>query len=121
MSCQTVQQDLLGFHFGELGEAPRRELEGHLEGCGECLRSYLALKRSVETAADQPAPSPALRSKLRAAVAQELGLGAPTWRWWERPFAFGFAGVAVLVAMLTMHAVATSPAEPPVGLVSMHR
>lgn len=36
---------------------------------------------------------------------------APRWRWWERPFAVGFAGAAVMVAVLTAYAVATAPVD----------
>lgn len=113
MSCESVQRELVAFHFGEVSEAARREVEGHLQTCPACLRDYLALKRGVETAEGEPAPSPSFRARLRGAVAAELGLAPQAWRWWERPFAFGFASVAVLLAMLAMHGVATAPAGPP--------
>jgi anti-sigma factor RsiW len=103
MSCESVQRQLLGFHFGEVEEAARQEVEAHLPECRACLASYLALKRGVETAEAVPRPSAASRQALRAAVAQELGLAAPTWRWWERPLAFGFAGAALVLAVMTVH------------------
>lgn len=114
MSCEAVQRELVGFQFGEVAGAARAELEGHLVACPACLRSYLALKRGVELAEAEPAPSAGFRARLRGAVAAELGLvPSPAWRWWERPVAFGFAGVAVVVAVLAMHAVARAPAGPP--------
>jgi anti-sigma factor RsiW len=115
MSCEETLPELLAFHFGEAREPSRSRVEAHLEVCPKCLRSYLSLKRAVELAELEPEPSAAFHARLRSAVAQELGLGAPRWQWWERPVAIGFAAAALAAAMLTMHVAATAPGAPPLG------
>jgi hypothetical protein len=117
MSCERVLPELVTYHFGVIEDGPRREVEEHLVGCPDCLRSFLALKRDIETAESGPDPSPAVLDRLRVSAAHELGL--PTsrgWSWWERPLAFGFASVAVLVAMGAVAALARSPGSAPRGL-----
>jgi anti-sigma factor RsiW len=117
MSCERILPELVTYHFGVIEDGPRREVEEHLVGCPDCLRSFLALKRDIETAESAPDPSPAVLDRLRASAAHELGL--PTsrgWSWWERPLAFGFASVVVLVAMGAVAALARSPGSAPRGL-----
>ena len=117
MSCERTLPELVTYHFGVIEDGPRREVEQHLVSCPDCLRSFLAIKRDIETAESGPHPSPAVLDRLRVSAAHELGLPAPRgWSWWERPLAFGFAGVAVLVAMGAVAALAQSPGSAPRGL-----
>jgi hypothetical protein len=118
MSCETVQRELVGFQLGEVAEATRGEIEAHLLECRGCLGQYLALKRDMETAASEPGPSEAARLSLRSAIAEELGLAAKPWRWWERPLALAFASTAVVLALFTVHVVRNREASPPHGLVA---
>ncbi len=120
MSCERIQPELIAYHFGVIEDAARRDVEEHLTGCAACLRSFLALKRDIETAESGPRPSPAVRERLRASAARELGLAEPRrWSWWERPLAFGFAAVVVLVAMLAVGQLASGPATPPHGMADL--
>jgi len=115
MSCQQIEPELVGYHFGVVDDAARQQIENHLLECSGCLRSFLALKRDLETAESGPRPSAALRARLRQDVAVELGLAPQPWRWWERPLAFGFAGAVVIVAILATGALATRPGALPHG------
>lgn len=118
MSCQDVQPELIAYHFGTLPPQTRLAVEAHLPGCSRCLGSYLALKRDIELGEEEPAPSEESRRRLRRAVAAELA-GPPAragWRW-ERPFAFGFAAAAVLIALLSVQTLATGPGRAPRGIV----
>lgn len=109
MSCETTRRELIGFHFGELDDGTRSEVERHLVGCRECLGEFLALKRDVELGgAVEERPAPAVKGKLRSAIAIELGLGPTARVWWERPLAFGLAAAAVVVAMVSVQSIATS-------------
>jgi len=120
MSCHEFQQELVGYHFGIVeSDETRRRLEDHLVSCPACMRAFVSLKRDIETAESGPRPSAALRQRLRLAVAEELGVVEPRprrWSWWERPLAFGFAGVAVFLAMLAVGVIATDPGSMPHNL-----
>ncbi len=117
MTCKNVSDDLLGFHLGALDQARRDEVEAHLLGCPDCLRSFLALKRSLELEEDGPSPSPASRERLRQAVLKELaGPERDRWRWWERPLAFGLAATAALVALSAVRTVSSGPGTAPHGI-----
>jgi hypothetical protein len=119
MNCERIQGELVGFQFGMVDDAMRRDIEEHLVGCPQCLRSFLTIKRNVETAASSPPPSPALRERIRASVARELGVRETRpWAWWERPLAFGIAGAVTLVAMVTVSGLAQWPGAPPHGWVN---
>jgi anti-sigma factor RsiW len=116
MTCERALPELVAYHFGVIDDGPRREVEQHLVSCPDCLRTFLAIKRDIETAESGPRPSPAVLDRLRVSAAHELGLPRPLrWSWWERPLAFGFAGVAVLVAMGAVAALARSPGSAPRG------
>ena len=120
MSCHDIQQELVGYHFGLVGcDESRRQIEEHLVSCQACIKAFVALKRDIETAESGPRPSAALRHRLRLSVAGELGLATRSrrWSWWERPFAFGFAGVAVLLAMLAVGVIASSPGSMPHSMI----
>jgi anti-sigma factor RsiW len=118
MSCQEIQAELVAYHFGVVSDEVRRSLESHLVGCPACLKAFLALKREIETAGSGPRPSDTARQRLRSAVARELGVGERRrrWSWWERPLAFSFAAVAVLLAMFAVNVVASSSGSMPHSL-----
>ena len=103
MSCANVEPLLIGYHFGALADDERARVEAHLPGCTACVTAFVAAKRAVETGEDGPRPSPALRARLRQAVAVELGLAERPRRRWESPVAFAFAASAVFAAMVAMH------------------
>jgi anti-sigma factor RsiW len=115
MSCEELERELVAYHFGVVSEETRGMLEEHLPGCPGCVAAFLALKRDIETAASASSPSPALRRRLRRAVAREIGAeeAAPSWSWWERPFAFAFAGASVLVVMVAVAFLGTQPGTMP--------
>jgi len=117
MTCESVGPELLAFHLGAVEGEQREQVETHLVTCPECLRSYLALKRSLEQQDETPGPSPAATGRLRSAVLAELAAAAsPRWRWWERPLAFGLAATAALIALSAVRTVSSGPGAAPRGL-----
>lgn len=113
MSCDHMQQELVGFHFGEIELKSRSEVEHHLLTCSKCLGEFLALKRDIETA--EQAPPAHVKATLRSAIAAELGVPPRRRLWWERPLAYGLAAAALIVAMVTVEWLATSAASQPAG------
>ena len=105
MDCQLIQVELAAYHFGGVADATRDAVEAHLCECQGCLKSYLALKREIETAQAGPRPSEATRQRLRRAVAREVASQAELAaqpRWWRGPLVFGFAAAATAAAMLAV-------------------
>ncbi len=117
MSCDALETELTGFHFGTLDPDTRLRVEEHLLGCPACLRAFLDLKRAIEETDDLPGPSPASRARLRQAVSDAVrgARPGPVWAWWERPLAVGFAMAAVALSLGAMRAVASSPGTMPRG------
>ena len=68
MTCETLQPELVAYHFGAIDAGARAAVEAHLVACPGCLRGYLDLKRAVETGAGGPPPPDAMRERLRRAV-----------------------------------------------------
>jgi predicted anti-sigma-YlaC factor YlaD len=58
MNCEIVQARLQDFQDGKLSGVERRELEAHLDGCGECaaLAALMRLDAPAEAALDLVAP-----------------------------------------------------------------
>jgi len=118
MSCDEIERELVGYHFGTLDEETRARVEEHMVGCAACVRAFVEIKRAVETSEDAPAPSPAARAKLRRAVAREIAPRA----WWERPLAVALAASVVMLAGATMHALTSTDGSPPYELrADVHR
>lgn len=117
MTCENVGPELLAFHLAAVDATRREDIEAHLVSCGECLRSYLALKRGLEQEDEAAAPSPAASERLRRAVLAEIAAArSPRWRWWERPLAFGLAATAALIALSAVRAVSSGPGAAPRSL-----
>ncbi len=118
MTCDQCQEELVGFQLGAVDDGVRDALEQHLTGCADCLRSFLRMKRAMETAELEPAPSDDLRKRLRASVAAELSASSEAaerpWRWWERPLAFAMAGGFVMAAFAFVQGLSLRPGFPPV-------
>lgn len=117
MSCDSIERELVAYHFGLLDGAARAEVEAHLAACGACVRAFVLVKRAVELgdAPDVPAPSPRAKARLRRAVAAELGVVTAR-RWWERPVAFAVAASIVLGAGVATQKLTSAPGAPPYAL-----
>lgn len=118
MSCDAIETELTGFHFGTLDPDTRLRVEEHLLGCPACLRAFLEVKRAIEEPDEAPGPSPASRTRLRRAMAEAVrGVRpGPVWAWWERPLAVGFAMAAVVLSLGAVQAVASSRGAMPHAL-----
>lgn len=106
MDCSMIRQEMVLFYFGDVSTEQRLKLEEHIASCPECLRSYFALKRSVEV---DDKPSAAAKNRLRAAVWEEVELKqrSPKWSWWERPLAVALATVSIFFAVATVETIAS--------------
>lgn len=115
MSCDTIQAELVAYHFGTESDETRDAVEAHLLECSQCLRDYLALKRAIETGEGAPAPSEAARVKIRRSVALALGVEREerAWSWWERPLAVAFASAALVCAVAGTRVLTSGPGSPP--------
>jgi hypothetical protein len=111
MSCESIRPQLVEFHFGVARD--RAAIEEHLVGCTACLRELFDTKRAIETGEDGPRPSDAARARLRAAVAEIV---QPRRRRWERPVAFAFATVALVVSLMTVRSLTGGPGAPPYAM-----
>jgi anti-sigma factor RsiW len=111
MTCESVERELVGYHFNVLPEDARARVEEHLVACPSCVRALVAIKRSIETSADVPSPAEHVRGRLRAAVSRELGVSG--WTWWERPFAIALAACVVLASGAATRALMSVPGAPP--------
>jgi hypothetical protein len=69
MDCAGVGEHLVSYHLANVSEEERQAVETHLVDCNACLRTYLALKRAADRAGLER-PSPAVRARLRASVAE---------------------------------------------------
>jgi anti-sigma factor RsiW len=123
MSCDKVEPELVAYHFGTIAPEAREAVEGHLPACGNCLREFMALKRNMEIAEDEPPPSRQARERLRLAVAREVRgrAPAPSWRWWERPLALGGALAVLAGAILVTHSASTREGVAPRTLSRMDK
>lgn len=122
MTCETFEPDLIAYHFAVLDDDARERVESHLGSCGACVRAFVELKRAIERA-DDAAPAPRARAKLRDAVARELRIApasAPRPRW-ERPIALALAASVVLLAGKATHAITSGPGTPPYGLSNLRK
>lgn len=116
MSCSEIEHELVAYHFNALDDDARHRMEAHLCACAPCVRAYVELKRAVETSEDAPKVSDAARTRLKRAVARELGIEDRKWSWWERPLALAVAASIVLAAGATTRALASEPGAPPHAL-----
>jgi anti-sigma-K factor RskA len=73
MDRELNTEILIDYHFGTLPAAERAVVEEALVGSPEALRAYLQIKRQLDRAqsqAEDAAPSPEARLRLRASVAE---------------------------------------------------
>jgi anti-sigma factor RsiW len=74
MDCSLMSTELMGYHFAVTDDDEREAIEAHLLDCRDCLRSYLAVKRSIECGTGLEArPSHEARKRLRDEVAKTFG------------------------------------------------
>lgn len=97
MSCEHVRPRISGYHLAMLAPDERHEVEAHLLECFACVGELVAQKRAFELHGG-PAPPPAAKNRVRAAVfATMVGRRRVKPRW-ERPFALAAAAVLLVVA-----------------------
>jgi anti-sigma factor RsiW len=129
MTCEELETELVGYHFGVLADEARQRVEGHLVECPSCVRAFVGVKRSIERSEDVPAPPEGGRARLRLAVARAIGpragstgtlsafepIGAapPALSWRGRALALSVAASVVLAAGATTDALMSLPGTAP--------
>jgi len=72
MDCRlnesTIDELLVGYHFGTSTNEEREAIDAHLLGCSRCLKNYLRLKHHLDGQARALRPSSHVRERLRAEV-----------------------------------------------------
>ena len=120
MSCDSIDERLVGFHFGALPAEAAEEVEAHLLGCPRCLRAYFDFKRDSGGPPGEPSRESA--GRLRAEIARELRAGrkrsprgdrAPRWR--ERWLPLSIAAALLFAVMGSTYALSTQPLSIPLA------
>ena len=115
MSCS--EHDLKGYLLGELAEAERRAVEGHLRGCRECGEELAKLR--MTQAALRSLPEEEIPHKI-AFVSDKI-FEPRGWAWlWNSAPRLGFVSAFVLAAAILVHAlVRPAPAVSPAQLAAV--
>jgi hypothetical protein len=64
----TIDELLVGYHFGTSSDEERERIDAHLLGCSRCLKNYLRLKHHLDGQSRALRPSSHVRERLRAEV-----------------------------------------------------
>ena len=117
-ACPDVRPRLFAYHLGAGDLGLRDDIDAHLTGCPECLRAFLAHKRTCEDGgAFDERPSPALRQRLRTVVAARRRVPrAPKVVWVMAVAALALAVLGAMYVIRAPLAPLSRPAEAP-GLV----
>ena len=111
MNCKEMEARLVSYTDGRAGDAERRAVESHLEGCAAC-RARVAEFRSVWGVLDEaPAlePSPSFDARLRQRIAAEP---RRSWLDWLVPsprLALATAALTLLAVWVTVQPVDMPP------------
>jgi anti-sigma factor RsiW len=120
MNCQQCDEQLIDFVFAELAPDPRADLVRHLAECPTCALASYRLRADLDglSHAGEHAPPPALRARVRSAVAAEF---RPPW--WRRTLASGLrpvpayglavAALAPILVWAAVHALTVRAPAPP--------
>lgn len=114
MDCREAGTQLIAFHDGELPEAERAAVEGHLRGCAGC-RALLSDLSRADGAAGVPDPGPEYWERFNGRLAErirreEAGRAAPVLRpkggWLRHQLRYLVPAVAAaaLVVVVVRHA-----------------
>ncbi|MFB3776184.1 MAG: anti-sigma factor [Bryobacteraceae bacterium] len=99
MSCS--QYDLKGYLLGEVTEAERRAVEGHLRGCRECGEELARLK--VTEAALRSLPEEEIPHRIAFVSDKVFEPGGWAWFWNSAP-RLGFLSASLLAVAILVHA-----------------
>ncbi len=113
MNCEACETLLIDHLHGELPDAERHGVAGHLTECSECALAFCRLAADVQgiAAAYEVRPRPSVRDQLRERVSAEFrpSLLRRAWAFATRPVpAYGVACAAAIPLLLW----AVSPAPP---------
>jgi anti-sigma factor (TIGR02949 family) len=91
MECDDIRKRLEAFLDGEVGEAEKTEIQGHLAECPECARAFRQSKKLTGVLQSWKAevPPPDLYERLKAGLESRES-------WWRQYLTPAFAGKAAL-------------------------
>ncbi len=119
--CESVRRRLLAFAEGDLGSDDSREVQRHLDSCGECCREVEAWRRDVPRFGDVQMGAEFWEPHEAALLERVAGV-RPAWRRWleallaplpvPRVVALAAAVALVLLASGPRPAVSPQSARP---------
>lgn len=77
--CETIRDQLVAHHEGELGEGERRLVEAHLSACPDCVRDAGLIREALARVEALPVPEPPVGSwqAFEVAVRRRIAGEAP--------------------------------------------
>ncbi|HET8578125.1 MAG TPA: anti-sigma factor [Methylomirabilota bacterium] len=106
MKSPHVEELLIAHARGELEEAERAQVEGHLDGCAQCRETLAAYRELMETLGRSAPPAPpvhwgAYRAELREKLERRVAGGSAAWwgLWRPAPALLAAGLLAALVYM----------------------
>jgi anti-sigma factor RsiW len=118
-TCQGVQHDLEAYLDGSVSTLRVQQIEGHLDGCTECLAQlHLAkeIQNELRALPEFDAPAPVIHSIYDQTVRSgrsAASLGRFAERWLRPAWAtLALAGLALVLALTLMHRAPVAPDQP---------
>lgn len=103
--CREFEEDLVLFHYGELGDLAREKLDSHLKGCTACRYSLDNLKALMPMTITRDQPPETFWSDYSRELRHKLDAVSAKPSWWEelvswiRPLPALATGAIVLLAL----------------------
>jgi anti-sigma factor RsiW len=114
--CESCQNQLIDYHFGELEAAARRDIAAHLTSCSRCALEYCRLHADLTGLGDSLIDGPRRETELRLRDRVERTFRPP---WWRRLLRLGAAPVPayqtalVVVGLLLVWFLVVAPGLDP--------
>lgn len=97
-ACRNLEEDLVLYYYGELGDSARRDCEAHLADCQSCRASLAEMRRLLPMTAEPDEPPPAFWDSYSREMRRKLDSIGEKGSWWR--------SVAALFSAMPMPALA---------------
>ena len=98
-ACKNFEEDLVLYYYGELGEAARGDIEGHLKDCDSCRLSLGAMRKLLPMTVETDEPPRAFWDNYSREMRRKIDAVAERKTWWRK--------IAALFRPLPIPALAT--------------
>jgi hypothetical protein len=86
-ACVELEQDLVLFHYGELGGAERRQVEAHVKDCAGCARYLEELVNLLPKTVLADEPTQAFWNDYSRELRHKIADLSERQSWWRKLFA----------------------------------